>query len=505
MKSKTFPLIIVLAVFVGLVAGLIFATNFNWTTKGVAAGNEKPSEAITLGSEEPISDEILNLQATSKAFVAVAKRVSPAVVTINSEKVVKRRPWHPFMDDEFFRRFFQFPEQEEKQILRGLGSGVIVNPKGYILTNNHVVEDADELTVVVEGKEYQAEIVGRDPASDIAVIKIDKEDLPTVKLGDSDELEVGEWVLAIGNPFSNILQNTVTAGIVSAKGRTGLNIGGGSIRYQDFIQTDAAINPGNSGGALVNLKGELVGINTAIVGQANVGIGFAIPINLARSVMEQLISKGRVIRGWLGVYIDNIDENVAKGLGLESAKGVQVPRVQKDSPAEKAGIKEGDIILKVNDKVIENRDQLSNYIASMAPGTKVDVTIWRDGKEKVITVKLGERPSDEQLASGEGGSTMSKKLGLTVQNLTEDLAKRFGYEDEEGVLVSNVERGTPADREGIKEGDLIVSVNRKPVKNVSDFNKAIENLKPNDIVLLRLKREGMSFFRAIRVPKEKKK
>ena len=504
MKSRTFSLIIVLAVFVGLVAGLIFASNFNWTTKGVAA-DESESEAITLGSDEPVPQEVLNMQATSKAFVYVAKTVSPAVVTINSEKVVKRRPWHPFMNDEFFRRFFQFPEQEQEQILRGLGSGVIVNAHGYILTNNHVIEDADAITVTVKGKEYEAEIVGKDPASDIAVIKIDKDDLPTVKLGNSDELEVGEWVLAIGNPFSDILQNTVTAGIVSAKGRTGLNIGGGRISYQDFIQTDAAINPGNSGGALVNLKGELVGINTAIVGQANVGIGFAIPINLARSVMEQLISKGRVIRGWLGVYIDDINEDVAKGLGLESAKGVQVPRVQEDSPAEKAGVKAGDIILKVNDKVIENADQLRNYIASLSPGTEVDLTIWRDGKEKIITVKLGERPSEQEMAKGETIDVAREKLGLTVQNLTDELAKRFGFEDEKGVLVADVRRGSPADREGIKVGDLIVSVNRKPVKNVSDFNDIVKELKPNDIVLLRLKRESMSFFRALRVPKEKKK
>ena len=504
MKSRTYSLVVVVAIFVGVLGGLILGSNFDWTKSSEAAGTENGKLPITLGSVEPVSQELLSLQATSKAFVQVAKEVSPAIVTINSLKMVERQSWHPFMNDEFFRRFFQSPESpESKQELRGLGSGVIVNRDGYILTNNHVIEDADEITVSFEKEEYDAKIIGRDPASDLAVIKIEKDDLPTVKLGDSEDLEVGEWVLAIGNPFSNILQKTVTAGIVSAKGRRLDQLGGGSITYQDFIQTDAAINPGNSGGALVNLKGELVGINSAIVGQSNVGIGFAIPISLARNVMEQLINEGRVIRGWLGVAISPIDENVAEALGFKGVKGVEVSQVVEDSPAEKAGVQDGDIILQVNKVNIDDPNDLTNLIASFEPGTKVNLDVWRDGKNKDIVVKLGERPADGALASEESSEDIQSKLGLAIENLTDEMAERYDYQDEEGVLVTDVKQGSPAARERIQRGDLIVSVDRKPVKNVGEFNRLVDNLEENQIVLLRLKRRNMSFFRALRVPKDK--
>jgi serine protease Do len=502
MKSRIFPLIVILAVFVGVLAGLIIASNFSWSAKGVAANKQASVNTISLGSSEPVSQELQGLQSLSKAFVEVAKEVNPAVVTINSEAVVKRSA-HPFMDDEFFRRFFNIPDQQREEILRGLGSGVIVNPDGYILTNNHVVQDADEITVNIDKKEYKAKVVGKDPGSDIAVIKIERKGLPTIKLGNSDDLEVGEWVMAVGNPFSNILQNTVTAGIVSAKGRSGLAIGGGTIQYQDFIQTDAAINPGNSGGALVNLRGELVGINTAIVGQANVGIGFAIPINLAKSIMEQLINKGRVIRGWLGVYIQPVDENMAKAFKLERPQGALVSRVQDDSPAAKAGMKAEDIILRVNNMEIEGPDQLTNYVASLEPGKSVNVIIWRDAGEKTIEIKLGERPSEEIASSeNEEGSTTSK-LGIEVENLTDQTASRFGYEDDKGVLISDVTPNSVADREGLHKGDLIVSINRKAVTTVREFSSIVNNLKTDDIALLRVKRGDGSFFRALRVPAEK--
>jgi serine protease Do len=501
MKAKKYSLLIVLAIFIGAVGGLIIASNLQWTPNGVAADSQEKAK-ITLGSSEPVSEDLMNLRATSKAFVEVAKTVSPAVVTINSQKVVKRRNWHPFMDDDFFRRFFRTPESEE-QVLRGLGSGVIINPDGYIITNNHVIEGADEITVSLDDKEYDAKIIGRDPDSDIAIIKIDKQGLPTIKLGDSEELEVGEWVLAIGNPFSDVFQRTVTAGIVSAKGRRLDRLGGGSITYQDFIQTDAAINPGNSGGALVNLQGELIGINTAIVGQTNVGIGFAIPIDLARNVMEQLINEGRVIRGWLGVYIDAVDDNVAAAFGWKEAKGVQVLRVQEDSPAEKAGIKATDIILKVNDTEINDPNELTNLIASYAPKTKVDLTVWREDKEMVISVKLGERPTEVTASSDSSSEDNLAKLGLEVQDLTSSLAQRYGYE-EEGVLVAGVRSGSPADRERIREGDLIVSVDKKAVKSVRELKERLSGFQANEIVLFRLKRGEMSFFRALRLPKEEK-
>ena len=501
MKAQKYSLLIVLAVFVGAVAGLIIASNLQWTPSGVAADSQEKVK-ITLGSTEPVSQDLLDLRATSKAFVEVSKTVSPAVVTINSQKVVKRRNWHPFMDDDFFRRFFRTPEDEE-QVLRVLGSGVIINPDGYIITNNHVIEGADEITVSLDDKEYEAKIIGRDPDSDIAIIRIEKDGLPTIKLGHSDELEVGEWVLAIGNPFSDVFQRTVTAGIVSAKGRRLDRLGGGSITYQYFIQTDAAINPGNSGGALVNLNGELVGINTAIVGQTNVGIGFAIPIDLARNVMEQLINEGRVIRGWLGVYIDVVDENVAAAFGWKEARGVQVLRVQEDSPAEKAGIKATDIILKVNDSEINDPNELTNLIASYAPKTKVSLTVWREDKETVVSVKLGERPTEVAASSDSLSEDNLAKLGLEVQDLTSSLARRYGY-DEDGVLVAGVRSGSPADRERIREGDLIISVDKKAVKSVSELNERLSGFQENEIVLFRLKRGEMSFFRALRLPKAEK-
>ncbi len=503
MKSRKISFVVLFSIFIGIVVGLVISSNLNLPIKSIAAGSSNDDQPIQLGATSVVSEELQGLEGLSKAFVAVSKEVSPAVVTINSQTVIKRQNYHPFMDDEFFKRFFRMPEEREQSV-RSLGSGVIVNPDGYILTNNHVVNDANEITVVIDKEEYEAEIIGKDPESDLAVIKIEKDNLPTVKLGNSDDLEVGEWVLAIGNPFSDMLQNTVTSGIVSAKGRSGLQIGGGRMPYQDFIQTDAAINPGNSGGALVNLRGELIGINTAIVGQANVGIGFAIPINLAKNVMKQLINDGRVIRGWLGVYIADIDENMAKAFEMEHTKGALVQQVVKDSPAEKAGLVDGDVITKVEDVKIENSSQLTNYIATFAPDSKINVTIWREGKEKQVTVKLGERPADGTSSEKKTDDSVKNKLGIEVEELSSSLRQRLGYETEEGVIVSQLESNSVAAREGIREGDLIMSVNRKEVKSVKEFNDAVKDLEQNDIVLFRLKRGDTSFFRALRIPKDKK-
>ena len=494
-----------LTLFVGVVIGLVVASNLDWTAKSVASSSTVTTEKPELGDQAPVSKAILNAQATSRAFVEVVKKVSPAVVMITSEKVVRfRHPMTDFFGDEFFRRFFDVPER--KFLQRGLGSGVIVSKDGYILTNHHVVKDADKVNVVYNKVEYPAKVVGSDPATDVAVIKIDvDEELPTIRFGNSDSVEVGEWVLAIGNPFAEMLEHTVTHGIVSAKGRRGLSIGGSQMRYQDFIQTDAAINPGNSGGALVNLKGELIGINTAIVGQANVGIGFAIPINMAKWVMEQLIEKGKVVRGWLGVWIQSVDDKLAKAYGLHEPMGALVTQVQDGSPAQKAGIKDGDLIIKLNGEKIEDSQQLTNLVASYPPGTEVEVEVIReDGKHKTFKVKLGERPDEETIAQG-GQPTSSEKLGIRVQNLTNDLAKRLGYEGEQGVVISDVKPGSPADREGLQAGDLIKEVNRKPVKNVRDYRKAISGAKPGDIVLLRVRRGERNFFVALQVPKEEGK
>jgi len=503
MRTRKNMMLLFLGIFIGIVTMLVLSANLNGLVGGASASRNEAS--LSLGSNAPIPDELQGLQNLSKAFAHVAKIASPAVVTINSSQTVKQRT-HPFMNDPFFRQFFDLPEESQERVMRGLGSGVIVNPNGYILTNNHVVSDADEVTVTINRNEYEAKIIGKDPSSDLAVIKIDKTGLPTINLGNSQQLEVGEWVLAIGNPFVDELQNTVTAGIVSAKGRSLSGLGGaGRLTYQDFIQTDAAINPGNSGGALVNLRGELVGINTAIVGQTNVGIGFAVPIDLAKNVMEQLISKGKVTRGWLGVYIQTIDEDMAKAMGLNKVSGALVQRVVDDGPAAKAGLQKDDIILRVKDVEIAGSEQLTNYVAGLPPGAMVDMVIWRDNKEKTLSVKLGERPTEEGVASEESTGTEEhvQQLGITVQELTDALAERLGVENVKGVVVSRVTPNSPADRKGIERGDIITSVNNKPIKNVREYNAAMKGLKEDDVVLLRITREDTSFLRALRVPKKK--
>ncbi|MDZ7372760.1 MAG: DegQ family serine endoprotease [candidate division KSB1 bacterium] len=489
-----------LLVFVGVVIGLIVASNLNWTSP-TAASSPEPKSNVVLGEQGPQSQAILEAQNTSRVFVEVVKKVAPAVVTITSEKKVQiQNPWRDFFGDDFFRRFFDYPDQE--YIQRGLGSGVIVSKDGYILTNHHVIKDADQIYVVYNRKEYKAKVVGSDASTDIAVVKIEAdEELPVVRFGDSDKLEVGEWVLAIGSPFSEVLEHTVTHGIVSAKGRRGLNISGSQMRFQDFIQTDAAINPGNSGGALVNLRGELVGINTAIVGQANVGIGFAIPINMARWVMEQLVSKGKVVRGWLGVWIQSVDEKIAKAYGLDRPMGALVTQVQKNSPAEKAGIKEGDLILEFDGRKIEDSQHLTNLVASYPPGAEVEVVLIREKSRRTLRVKLGERPEEERLARG--GSARSQSLGLSVQTLTEDLASRLGYEGERGVVISEVEPGSPAARAGLRRGDLILEANRQKVSSAREFQSLVAELKPGDVLLLRVRRGENTFFAAIEVPEEK--
>jgi len=493
-------MLLFVGIFIGVVIGLVISTNFDMVMKSVAA--DYRSSTIALGSSEPVAQELLGLQSLSKAFVAVAKQVNPAVVTINSSKTVKQRFTHPFMNDPFFRQFFQMPEQRDL-VMRGLGSGVIVNPDGYILTNNHVIADMDEITVSIDRKEYDAKVIGKDPASDVAVIKIDKKNLPTIKLGDSDDLEVGEWVLAVGSPFSDILEKTVTAGIVSAKGRSlGNQLGNGSLKFQDFIQTDAAINPGNSGGAMVNLRGELVGINTAIVGQANVGVGFAIPINLAKSVMEQLIKTGKVRRGWLGVQIGDVDEEMAESNGLDGPKGAYVQSVVKGGPADKAGIKADDIILKFEGVDIKSRDQLTAIIASYAPDKQVDVSVWRDGATKVVPVSLGERPAEDQLAETVDQGAKAEKLGIGVQDLTSQLAEEYNLGDEQGVLIVDIEANSVAERKGLQRGDLIQSVNGQTVTKVRDFTAALRKVEAAAVVKLRIVRENMTFTVYLRMPKE---
>jgi serine protease Do len=445
----------------------------------------------------------------SAAFEAAAAKVNPSVVPIFSEQVTvvenpfgsAEDPFRQFFGDDFFKHFFGSAQpKEQKQIVHALGSGVIVSKDGYILTNNHVVKGADKLTVVMENKKkYSAKVVGTDPQSDVAVIKIDAKDLPLANLGNSDVARVGQWVIAVGNPFQ--LMHTVTAGIISAKGRSSMDLA----EYEDFIQTDASINPGNSGGALADLDGNVIGINTAIYSPSggNVGIGFAIPINMARKLMDQLIAKGKISRGYLGLLPQDIDDNLAKALKLKTTKGSLVGDVTSGGPADKVGIKRGDIITKFNGKDVENSVDLRNLVAQASPGSSARVTILRDGKEIEFTVVLGERPTN--LASRAPGTKKpeeetSKKLGVSIQTLTSDIAKQLGYEKDHGVVVTSVTPGSPAEDAGLRQGDLIKQVNQIDVHSVDDFNRITRSLKSRASVALLVRRGENTFFVAVQIP-----
>jgi serine protease Do len=490
----------------GFLGGILFISSLGSAPKAY----EKDSSATEQVPAVSVQGKEL-LKQFSVAFEAAAAKVNPSVVPIFSEQVTKVEnpfgfpddPFRQFFGDNFFRRFFgQVPQGEQKETIHSLGSGVIVSADGYILTNNHVVKGADKLTVVLgDKKKYTAKIIGTDPQTDVAVIKIDAKNLPKAVLGNSDEVSVGEWVIAVGNPFQ--LMHTVTAGIISAKGRSSVNLAD----FEDFIQTDASINPGNSGGALADLDGNVIGINTAILSPSgdggNVGIGFAIPINMAKSVMNELITKGKVTRGYIGIVLQNVDEDLAKALKLKSAQGVLVGDVTPGSPGDKAGIKRGDVIIKFEGKKIESSEELRNLVAEREPGTSVAISLLRDGKETDVTVVLGERP--KELASSGGKSEKpeertSKKLGLSIQTLTPELAKQFGYQNDHGVVVSDVVAGSPAEEAGIQRGDLIREVNRSEVRSVEDFNRATEHLRSGDSIALLLRRGENTFFVAIEVP-----
>jgi serine protease Do len=387
---------------------------------------------------------------------------------------------------EFWERFFggEMPREFET---KSLGSGVIINREGHIITNNHVVENATEIVVTLSNeKDYQAEVIGRDKKTDLALIKIDaEEDLPIAPVGDSDKLKVGEWVIAIGNPFG--LSETVTSGIVSAKGRV---IGAGP--YDDFIQTDASINPGNSGGPLFNFWGEVVGINTAIVA-AGQGIGFAIPINMAKEVVTQLKEKGRVVRGWLGVGIQRVTSQLAKSFGLDEPKGALVSQVFKETPADRAGIKQGDVILEFDGKKIEEPGDLPRTVASTPPGETVKVKIFREGNILTLETTIAEMEEKVEVAT----TPTEKPLGITVQDVTPEIARGLGLEKVAGVVVTEVTPQTPGANAGIRRGDVIQEVNRNPVNDVEEFGRAIDEAKHQKSILFLIKRGQGSIFVAI--------
>jgi serine protease Do len=493
----------------GFVAGVGATIGLNWGSRVEAIsfwGEERPAEQAATPTPVTQAMPVVN---GLPDFARLAEKLSPAVVNVSTTSQGET-PQHfgggggggggggqsPFGGGdphefwEPFERFFgPLPKRPFKQ--RSLGSGFIINRDGYILTNNHVIENADEIVVKLENeKEYKAKVVGRDPKTDIAVIKIDDaSDLSTVTLGDSDHLRVGEWVMAIGNPFG--LEHTVTAGIVSAKGRF---IGQGS--YDNFIQTDAAINPGNSGGPLINLQGEVVGINTAIFSRSggNIGIGFAIPVNVAKDLVPELESKGKVTRGWLGVMIQKVTPDIAESLNLSESRGALVADVMPDGPAKEAGIRTGDVITEFDGHAVKDSTELPTLVARTPVGKTVKVKIIRDKETETLNVRIAELKEEEVAAAGK-----EEGFGLTVQPLTPDIAESLGLSSElKGVVVSGVEPGSSADDAGLRRGDVILEVNREPVKDMATYRKALKSAGKGKSVLFLVRRGENTIFLALK-------
>ena len=443
------------------------------------------------------------LKQFSNQFADIAEKANPAVVTILTEKNIDLTESHRNLpqDSDLFRFFYNMPRQREYKST-ALGSGVIVDSrKGYVITNNHVVEDMDEITVrLLDKSEYDATIIGRDPKSDLAVLQIKAKGLDALEFGDSEELRVGEWVIAVGSPFSANLSHTVTAGIVSAKGRG--NIVQGDV-YEDFIQTDAAINPGNSGGALLNSSGDLVGINTAIYtnsfDRSNKGVGFAIPSNMVKSVMSDLINYGKVLRSWIGVQIQPIDDTSAKALDLKTRSGALVADVVAKGPAEKAGLETGDVIIEFNDVNINSVDHLRNTVSSSKPNKSYELVVIRDGRKKKLDVVLEAMPSDETLLSS-NESTNTNELGIEVSELTRSNRRKFGIKNnEQGVIVTKVDPGSPADNTGIEVGDIITRVGTKKCRTSGEFQKLLKETKRKNMVMLHLKRDGAARYLTLEI------
>jgi len=449
-----------------------------------------------------------------KGFSGVAAKATPAVVFIQVEKQVPVGNFYPFNNpfdlfgEDFAERFFGVPRQQRpdrrfpnrggrqpmyKQT--GQGSGFIISKDGYILTNTHVVGDVDTITVKLsDGREFKAKRIGADPRTEVALIKIESEgDLPVLEIGNPERLQIGEWVIAIGNPFG--LKETLTVGVVSAKGRSNIGI----TDYEDFIQTDAAINPGNSGGPLLNIDGEVVGINTAIYSRSGgyMGIGFAVPIDMAMNIKDQLVANGKVTRGYVGVYLNpgEVTEEMAKSFGRNEAGGVLIAEVEKDGPADKAGIRSGDILVELNGVRIKDNTSFRNDVARIMPNKKAEITLFREGKLKKVTVTVGTFPDDgASTGSADASGDVAEKLGFQVQELTTDVARELGYEGASGVVVSDVDPASTAYEKGLRPGALIIEVNRSEVKNLRDFKKAVGKGSGKSVLLRVKTREGTVFI-----------
>src|SRR5881296_480841 len=466
--------------FVALLFTLLLATPA-WAQQRPAPA-EQPRAA-------PKVDARSMLRALEDAFAAVADRVTPAVVHVSA--VPKIAPpgsaeesperFREFFGEEFYERYFRRRPREDA---RATGSGVLVDPKGYILTNNHVIENAQDIIVrLSDQRKFTARLVGRDPKTDIAVLKVDAPGpLPVADLGDSGQLRVGQWAIAIGNPFG--LDRTVTVGIVSATARTRVGV----TQYDNFIQTDASINPGNSGGPLLNIDGKVIGINTAIVA-AGQGIGFSIPINQAKDVMQQLITRGKVVRGWLGIVIQDVTDQLAGSFGVKEREGVLVAEVMKGSPAETAGLRAGDVVVELSGTPIKEVPDLQRRIASIKPGQTMKLTVIRDKKPVAVSVKIGEMPADEPVVAEAPGND---EWGLNVESLTGDAALRLDLPVSRGLFVTEVQPGSPAEKAGLRRGDVILELSRRPADDAAALFKALSALKPGESVLIYVHRAGGS-------------
>lgn len=487
----------------GVAAAIIVLLGANLMTEGLSIS--KPVSIPEYASDNNITSaekrSVSSLLDLNNAIVDIAEKTNPAVVMITTEKVQEQRVMsNPF--SQFFGNPYGQRDPETREFTqRGLGSGVIISEDGYILTNNHVIEDVDEIKIqLFDGDEIEAELIGADPATDIAVLKVDMDDLPSVKLGNSESLKVGALVLAIGSPLSQNLAHTVSFGIVSAKSRSiGLIDSGAG--FEDFIQTDAAINPGNSGGALIDMNGELVGINSAIASRSggNDGIGFAIPINLAKRIMDDLIDDGEVSRGYLGLYFGGeVDRTMAKALGLKGTRGIIVARVEEDGPSDKAGLQEQDVIVAINGQQVVDWNMFRSKIASMKPDDEVKLDIIREGKERTLTVTLGERNLEEVASvSPKNAESMEEKLGFSVTELDNDIRRQLQLDSsDEGVVVNRIEESSNAYDRGLRRRDVIVTVKNQKVKTTSEFYDELEELeeKGDEVVLLKIIRNNGNQF-----------
>ena len=474
--------------FVALLFGLFFCMN-----------NDR---ANSLTNTKEDKGKMTTARSLGRAFVEVAKKVQPAVVNITTEKTITMKPWDRYGEDffkgspfeDFFRGFGFSPREKGKEYRhkqRSGGSGVIVDKEGYILTNNHVVEDTDKIKVRLnDGREFTATLKGQDSRTDLAVLHIKAKDLPVAALGDSDQLEVGEWAIAIGSPFG--LEHTVTVGVISAKGRSGLGTG----TYEDFIQTDASINPGNSGGPLINIDGEVVGINAMII-QPGTGIGFAIPINMAKQILSDLIKEGKVVRPWLGISVQDLTPEMAEQFQVKEKEGVLVAQVHQGTGAEKAGLVSGDIIKSVDDKPIKNTNELIKEIQKKKVGQKVKLGVVREGKPTTVEITTTAMPEKPE---GLKEKEIEEKLGARVQELTPQLAARYRISSEikRGVVVVGVEEGSPAEDIGLQEGDVILEINRKKIETTKDFEKAVKDISLEKGLVLRLHRRGNTFYHSFK-------